>query len=50
MTAELFWKALTIAALVWYSSITVYVSVRGAADIKQMLRRLGKNRDDGHGS
>ena len=44
MTAATFWLLLTIAALAWYSCITVYVSIKGASDIKSMLRRL-KNRD-----
>ena len=35
-----FWALLTLAVLVWYSTVTVYVAIRGAADIKQMLRRL----------
>jgi hypothetical protein len=35
-----FWGILTLAVLVWYSTITVYVSVRGALDIKHMLRSL----------
>ena len=35
-----FWWLLTAAALVWYSTITVYVAIRGAADIRTMLRRL----------
>jgi hypothetical protein len=35
-----FWGLLTIAVLVWYSTVTVYVAIRGAVDIKQMLRRL----------
>ena len=35
-----FWGATTIACLAWYSTITVYVAVRGAADIKNMLRKL----------
>jgi hypothetical protein len=35
-----FWWLLTIACLVWYSTITVYVSIRGAWDIKTMLARL----------
>lgn len=49
MNSELFWKTLTIAALVWYSTVTVYVAVRGAGDIKDMLRRLAERRDDdGH--
>lgn len=44
MTATNFWLLLTTAALVWYSCITVYVSIKGVADIKGMLQRL-KNRD-----
>ncbi len=35
-----FWGILTLAVLVWYSTITVYVAVRGAMDIKHMLRKL----------
>ena len=35
-----FWWWLTVACLVWYSTITIYVSVRGAFDIKHMLARL----------
>jgi hypothetical protein len=40
-----FWGALTIACIVWYSTITIYVAVRGAVDIKQMLARLGEAKD-----
>jgi hypothetical protein len=34
----------------WYSTIAVYVAVRGVMDIKNMLRRLAekKNEDDTH--
>ena len=35
-----FWGIITIAVLVWYSTITIYVGVRGAMDIKHMLRNL----------
>ena len=35
-----FWWLLTMAVVVWYSTITVYVSYRGARDIKHMLRDL----------
>ena len=45
MTAATFWLCLTIAALVWYSCVTVYVAIQGVADIKSMLRRL-KERSD----
>jgi hypothetical protein len=37
-----FWAGLTLAVLVWYSTITVYVAIRGALDIKQMLRNLAE--------
>ena len=35
-----FWGLLLLACLVWYSTVTVYVAIRGAVDIKQMLARL----------
>jgi len=35
-----FWGLLTIAVLVWYSTITVYVAIRGSLDIREMLQRL----------
>jgi len=41
-----FWGLLTLAVLVWYSTITVYVGVRGVVDIRHMLRNLKKNRDE----
>ena len=35
-----FWWLTTLGVLVWYSTITIYVSVKGTLDIRQMLRRL----------
>jgi len=35
-----FWFALTAACVVWYSTITVYVAIKGALDIQGMLKRL----------
>lgn len=35
-----FWWWLTVAALVWYSTITIYVSIRGIYDIRSMFARL----------
>ena len=40
MTKHWFWWALTVACVIWYSTITVYVGIRGAVDIKNMLARL----------
>jgi hypothetical protein len=38
--AHWFWWILAMACVVWYSTITVYVAIKGAADIKHMLARL----------
>ena len=44
MPSHSFWWALSMACVIWYSTITVYVAIRGAGDIKHMLARLGKGR------
>ena len=35
-----FWWLVTLAVLVWYSTVTIYVAFKGTLDIRQMLRRL----------
>ena len=45
MPKHLLWWALSMACVVWYSTITVYVAIKGAGDIRNMLARLGKDRD-----
>ena len=40
-----FWGALTIACVIWYSTITIYVAIKGARDIKNMLARLDSLRE-----
>jgi hypothetical protein len=42
-TQHPFWGLLTLACLIWYSTITIYVAYKGLADIKGMLKNL-KNR------
>lgn len=37
-----FWLLLTIAAVLWYTFVTMYVSYKGVADIKGMLKRLSE--------
>lgn len=44
-----FWLVATLACVVWYSTITIYVAIRGAMDIKGMLQRLSGNSDEEHG-
>jgi hypothetical protein len=39
-----FWLSITIACIVWYSTVTIYVAFKGIADIKQMLARLSDER------
>jgi hypothetical protein len=43
--AKDFWWLLTVASLVWYSTITVYVAIRGGLDIRHMLARLERLKD-----
>lgn len=45
MTSHWFWGALTLACVIWYSTITIYVAIKGASDIKNMLARLGAEKD-----
>lgn len=45
-----FWALTVLACLAWYSTITVYVAIRGFADIRGMLARLNEAaRDDSSG-
>jgi hypothetical protein len=46
MQQHWFWWALTAACVTWYSTITVYVAIKGAKDIKNMLARLDAQRND----
>jgi len=38
--AERIWWLLTFGSVAWYSTITVYIAVRGFTDIRKMLERL----------
>jgi len=42
--AQLFWFFLTFVALAWYSSVTIYVAIRGIWDIKSMLKNLAEEK------
>jgi hypothetical protein len=46
LTNHPFWGLLTLAVLVWYSTITVYIAIRGAFDIRHMLRELKRKQAD----
>lgn len=46
MPEHWFWWILTIACVLWYSTITVYVAVRGVSDIAGMLKRLSSNGEE----
>jgi hypothetical protein len=38
-----FWEAVIVGCVLWYSVATVYIAVRGAADIRGMLAHLRRN-------
>ena len=35
-----FWFSLIVACLIWYSSVTVYVAIKGVREIKKLLAQL----------
>ena len=45
MTLHLFWLILVGACLTWYGTITIYIAVRGFADIREMLATLKKQQE-----
>lgn len=52
MGGHWFWFLIVVLVVVWYSSVTIYVAIRGLLDIRQMLRNLAERRkgmpaDDG---
>jgi hypothetical protein len=38
--SRMFWWLLTWLCLVWYSTLTIYVAVKGVRDIRRMLTQL----------
>lgn len=42
---HLFWFLLICACMIWYSTITLYVAIKGSRDIRGMLGDL-RRRDD----
>ncbi len=40
MTEHWFWLLLAAACVVWYSSVTIYVAVKGLRDIRTMLSSI----------
>jgi hypothetical protein len=40
ISEHLFWLLLSLACIVWYIFITIYVAIKGFIDIKTMLKRL----------
>lgn len=42
MSDHPFWFLLTVVVMVWYSTVTVYVAIRGSMDVKHMLRNLAR--------
>jgi hypothetical protein len=38
---HIFWGLLTLACVLWYGTVTVFVIVKGVGDIRDMLKNLG---------
>jgi hypothetical protein len=41
-----FWHVLTLAVVVWYSTTTIWVAIKGALDIRTMVRRLDEENQE----
>lgn len=41
-----FWFVIVAAVLLWYGTVTVYVGIKGAIDIRQMLKRLDEIKNE----
>lgn len=41
-----FWEAVAVGCMVWYSLATIYIAVRGVADIRGMLLRLRQDNEE----
>ncbi len=41
-----FWLFMSIACVVWYSTITVYVTIKGYTDIKEMFASMRNEADN----
>jgi hypothetical protein len=46
ISQHIVWFLLTMVCVAWYSTITIYVAIKGATDIKQMLKRLSDSAND----
>jgi hypothetical protein len=44
MPKHFIWWLITMACVVWYSTVTVYVAIKGLADIRNMLARLARGK------
>lgn len=45
LTNHWFWGVITLACLAWYSTITIYIAIKGVGDIRSMLHRLSGPKD-----
>ena len=43
---HLFWTISSFLIILWYIVVTIIVAFKGGNDIKEMLKKLGKEKDD----
>lgn len=46
MLLHWFWRVMAMSCVIWYVVMTFYVGVRGAIDIRTMLRNLSAQKED----
>lgn len=46
MVEHPFWFLLTAAVVLWYSTVTIHVAVKGVSDIRTMLSRVRESHEN----
>ena len=46
MLEHWFWLLVTVACVVWYMTVTVFVAVKGFSDIKTMFASMARQKDE----
>ena len=41
-----FWLFASVACVVWYMTVTVFVAIKGFADIKSMFASMARQKDE----
>lgn len=41
-----FWLSVSVACVIWYMTVTIFVAIKGFSDIKSMFTKLSRQKDE----